>query len=153
MQMVVPPYPESSAQAVVKFVNSLGHEPRPTVAVKNGDDAVLETNIRHANITGYYEREARATWALFRSLCDKPSKDADRDDGRKLVAHFENEGLKSASIRKKVGWLVAAVNLAISEGRLRFNPFSNVVPGATTSNGACRSTKPTWRNASAISTS
>jgi hypothetical protein len=67
----------------VKFVNSLDHEPRPTP--QNGDDAVLETNIRHANITGYYEREARATWALFRSLCDRPLKDADRDDGRKLV--------------------------------------------------------------------
>ena len=88
----------------------------------------LRPTLEHANITGYYEREARATWALFRSLCDKPLKDADRDDGRKLVAHFENEGLKSASIRKKVGWLVAAVNLAIREGRLKFNPFSAVVP-------------------------
>ena len=103
-------------------------ESRPTVATKNGDDAVLETYLKHANITGYYQREARATWALFRSLCNKPLKDADRDDGRKLVAHFENEGLKSASIRKKVGWLVAAVNLAIREGRLKFNPFSAVVP-------------------------
>ena len=36
-------------------------------------------------MTGYYEREARDTWALFRSLCDKPLKDCDRDDGRKLV--------------------------------------------------------------------
>jgi integrase len=128
VQKVVPPYPESSARAVVQFVNSLNNEPRPTVAVKNSDDAILETYIRHANITGYYEREARATWALFKSLCDKPLKDADRDDGRKLVAHFENEGLKSASIRKKIGWLVAAVNLAIREGRLKFNPFSAVVP-------------------------
>jgi integrase len=127
-QRVVPPYPESSARAVVKFVRSLDNEPRPTLAVKNGDDSIIETYIRHANITGYYEREARAIWALFRSLCDKPLKDADRDDGRKLVSHFENEGLKSASIRKKVGWLVAAVNLAIKEGRLKFNPFSSVVP-------------------------
>jgi integrase len=101
---------------------------RPSVAVKNGDDAIFETYIRHANISGYYEREARATWALFKSLCDKPLKDADRDDGRKLVVHFENEGLKSASIRKKIGWLVSAVNLAIREGKLKFNPFSSIVP-------------------------
>ena len=103
-------------------------ESRPTVAKKNGDDAVLETYLQHANITGYYEREARATWALFRSLCDKSLKDADRDDGRKLVAYFEAQGLKSASIRKKIGWLTAAVNLAINEGRLKFNPFASIVP-------------------------
>jgi hypothetical protein len=42
-------------------------ESRPTVAKKNGDDTVLETYLQHANVTGYYEREARATWALFRS--------------------------------------------------------------------------------------
>jgi len=103
-QMVVPPYPQSSARAVVKFVRSLDCEPRPTVAVKNGDDAIFETYLQHANVTGYYEREARATWALFKSLCDnKPLKDATRDDGRKVVQHFEAQGLKSASIRKKIG--------------------------------------------------
>jgi integrase len=128
-QMVVPPYPQSSARAVVKFVRSLDCEPRPTVAVKNGDDAIFETYLQHANVTGYYEREARATWALFKSLCDnKPLKDATRDDGRKVVQHFEAQVLKSASIRKKIGWLVAAVNLAIREGRLRFNPFVSIVP-------------------------
>jgi integrase len=127
--MVVPPYPQSSARAVVKFVRSLDREPRPTLAVKNGDDAIFETYLQHANVTGYYEREARATWALFKSLCDnKPLKDATRDDGRRVVQHFEAQGLKSASIRKKVGWLVAAVNLAIREGRLRFNPFVSIVP-------------------------
>ena len=127
-QMVVPPYPEFAARAVVKFVRSLDHEPRPAVAVKNGDDTVLETYLKHANITGQYEREARAVWALFKSSCDKPLRDADRDDGRKLVAHFESKGLKSATIQKKVGWLTAACNLAMKEGRLKFNPFSSIVP-------------------------
>jgi len=127
-QKIVPLYPEVSARAMVQFVNSLDREPRPIVAVKNGDDAIFETYLQHANVTGYYEREARATWALFKSLCDKPLKEATRDDGRKLVAHFEAQGLKSASIRKKIGWLVAAVNLAIREGRLRFNPFVSIVP-------------------------
>ena len=62
---------------------------REAAPIKNGDDAVLETYLKHANITGYFEREARTVWALFRSLCDKPLKDADRDDGRMLVAHFK----------------------------------------------------------------
>jgi integrase len=101
---------------------------RPAASIKNGDDAVLETYLRHANLSGYFEQEARAVWELFRSLCDKRLKDADRDDGRKLVAHFESQGLKSATIAKKVGWLTAACNLAIREGRLKFNPFTSIVP-------------------------
>jgi len=101
---------------------------RPAPATKSADDAILETYIKHANVTGYPEREARATWALFKSLCDKPLKDCDRDDGRKLVAHFEGEGLKSATIQKKLMWLSAACSLAIKEGKLKFNPFSSVVP-------------------------
>jgi integrase len=101
---------------------------RPKVPTKNGDDAIFETYLQHACVTGYYEREARAVWALFKSLCDKPLKDATRDDGRKVVQHFEGQGLKSASIRKKIVWLNAAVNLAIKEGRLKFNPFSGIVP-------------------------
>jgi integrase len=101
---------------------------RRPVAAKNGDDAILETYLSHANVTGYYEREARAVSALFKTLCDKPLKDAGRDDGRLLVVHFESKNLKSATITKKIGWLTAAVNLAIKEGKLKFNPFSGVVP-------------------------
>jgi integrase len=101
---------------------------RPAARAKNTDDGVLETYIKHAGITGYYEREARAVWEIFKKLCDKPLKDATRNDGRKLVAHFEVQELKSATIAKKVGWLTSAVNLAIKEGTLKFNPFSGVVP-------------------------
>jgi hypothetical protein len=32
---------------------------RPTPAVRTGDDALLETYLKHAGIVGYYEREAR----------------------------------------------------------------------------------------------
>jgi integrase len=103
---------------------------RPTVPAKTAaDDAIFETYIKHANVTGYFEKEARAVWALYKTLTDnKPLKDATRDDGRKVVQHFEAQKLKSATIKKKVGWLTAAVNLAIGEGKLRFNPFSGVVP-------------------------
>jgi len=96
---------------------------------KTDDDKVLETYIEHRKITGYIEREARDVWALFKTLTDgKSLKECDRDDGRKLVAHFEGQGLKSATIEKKIAWLNAAVNLAIGEGRLRFNPFASIVP-------------------------
>jgi integrase len=101
---------------------------RNKAPIKGGDDAILETYLAHNNITGYYEREARDTWATFRSLCDKPLKDCDRDDGRKLVAFYMARGSKSATIRKRIGWLRAAVNFAIDEGHLKFNPFIKVVP-------------------------
>ena len=102
---------------------------QPKLAVKNGDDALFETYLQHANITGYYEREARAVWALYKQLTDnKPLKDATRDDGRKLAESYKNQKIKSATIQKKIGWLTAAVNLAIKEGRLTFNPFSSIVP-------------------------
>jgi integrase len=102
---------------------------RRALVTKTGDDAILEIYLKHANVTGHFEREARDTWALFRSLTSsKPLKDCDRNDGRKLVDHLAGRGLKSATIQKKVMWLNAAVNLAIKENRLRFNPFSSIVP-------------------------
>ena len=92
------------------------------------DDALIETYLKHKNVTGYYERDARAVWALYKQLTNaKPLKDASRDDGRKLVDFYEKQDLKSATIQKKVGWLTAAANLAIDEARLKFNPFSSIV--------------------------
>src|SRR5262249_24621989 len=86
------------------------------------------TYISHRNITGYKEREARHVWALYKQLADgKPLKDASRDDGRKLVGYFQGQGVKSRTIKKKLMWLTASVNLAIEEGH-RFNPFKGVIP-------------------------
>ena len=69
---------------------------------KTADDAILETYITHRRITGYNEREARDVWALFKRLIDnKPLKHCNRDDGRKLVAHFEGQGLKTQDHREK----------------------------------------------------
>jgi integrase len=102
---------------------------RPAAAKRSADDAILETYLKHANIAGRFEREARAVWALYKQVTDsKPLKDATRDDGRKLVQHFEAQELRSATIQKKIGWLTAAVNHAIGEGTLKFNPFSSIVP-------------------------
>jgi integrase len=117
-------YPKhSEAAAVTRFLRQ-----RPPRTVKDGDDGLLETYLKHADITGYYEKEARDVWALYKALVGRELKDATRDDGRKLAAHFEAKGLKSATIAKKIGWLKAMVNLAITEGKLKFNPFASVVP-------------------------
>ena len=96
---------------------------------KTGDDALLEVYLRHANVTGYFEREARDVWALFRRLTgNKPLKECDRDDGRKLVEHYKSQGLARATVDKKVAWLRAMCNLAIDDGKLKLNPFSRVLP-------------------------
>ena len=97
---------------------------------KTADDAILDTYIAHRTITGYNEREARNVWAIFKGLTDnKPLKNCSRDDGRKLVAYFTGEGLKTKTIEKKIAWLNAAVNLATSEGRHKsINPFSSIIP-------------------------
>jgi len=117
------PFPVDERMIVVT------EEEKARAKPKTDDDKVLETYIEHRKIAGYIEREARDVWALFKTLTDgKPLKDCDRDDGRKLVAHFEAQGLKSATIEKKIAWLNAAVNLAIREGRLKFNPFASIVP-------------------------
>jgi integrase len=101
---------------------------RRTDRAANADDALIETYLKHKNITGYFESEARAVWALFKQLNPGLAlKDATRDNGRKIVAYYEEQGNKSASIQKKVGWLVAAVNMAMDEGKLKFNPFSKIV--------------------------
>ena len=39
-----------------------------------------------------------------------------------------DKGLKSATIEKKIAWLNAAVNLAIKENKLKFNPFAGIIP-------------------------
>jgi integrase len=96
---------------------------------RTGDDAIIETYLKHVNLDPHSERETRAVWALYKQLTDStPLKDATRDDGRKIVQHFEGQGLRSATIRKKITWLNAATNLAIKEGHLTFNPFSSIVP-------------------------
>lgn len=104
---------------------------RPEAPTKNGDDAILETYLTNSNISGYDRREAEATLALFKTLVGKPLKDASRDDGRLLVRHFTDQGLKTATISKKIGWLRSAVNLAIDEdksGKWTFNPFARIIP-------------------------
>jgi integrase len=111
---------------------------RPTVPTKNSDDALFQTYLDHGGrnnrgIHGYSRREAVTVWALYKQLTNnKLLKHATRDDGRKLVAHFQSEGAEPPTIQKKIGWLVYAVNFAIKEGgSLTLNPFSGIAPKRT----------------------
>jgi integrase len=125
------------AEAFIAADFGSGSAKRPTCATKSGDDTYLETYLKHANVTGDKEREARDMWALYKTLTDnKPLKNATRDDGRLLVAHLrgddpEHPKVKAATVKKKIGWLSAAVNLAIKEKKLEFNPFSGLVSKKT----------------------
>ena len=102
--------------------------PRPKAPIKNGDDGILDTYLTDRNISDRFRREAEATWATYKRLTNsKPLKDATRDDGRLLRKHFIDAGNKSATVVKKIGWLRAAVQLAIDEGKLTFNPFARVI--------------------------
>ena len=98
---------------------------------KSDDDAILDAYLDLKNVTGYPRHEAETTWQLFRTLTKgKPFRQCTWDDGRALVAHYEAQGLKVASIHKRLVRLNAAVNFAIKTGRLTrdtINPFAAVV--------------------------
>jgi integrase len=107
----------------------IAEDSRPIVPRKRADDAILETYIEQANVTGYPEREARAMWSLFRMLTNGiPIAESTRDDGRKLVEHLKTGGAKPATIKKKLMWLKAACNLAVEDRQLEFNPFAGIGP-------------------------
>ena len=104
---------------------------RPTPPVKNADDALLETYIKHNGIDGLPERQARDIWHVFKTVVNKPLRSCTREDGRAIVAYLEDQAggeIKSATLRRRMVPLIATVNLAIDEGKLTFNPFSSVVP-------------------------
>jgi len=105
---------------------------RPVLPTKGDDDKLLEAYLEHNGITGYREREARTMWHIFKTEVNKPLKDCDRDDGRAIVAHLEEQAggedkIKRATLRRKLVPLIATVNMAIKDGKLTFNPFVNCV--------------------------
>jgi len=107
----------------------------PIVAAKSSaDDAILETYLKHNGITGTPERQAREVWRIFRTVVGKPLRECTREDGRAIVAYMMDEAedkgreAKSATLRRRMVPLVAAVNLAIEEGKHKgINPFAACV--------------------------
>jgi hypothetical protein len=114
--------------------------PKQTGVVADPDDALFDYYLQHGGLTGHALNEAKQTWVIFKRLVNKPLKSCSREDGRKLAAHLAASGAKgkrsSATVKKQVGRLCAAVNLAIKDGReidgkvggprWSFNPFSGV---------------------------
>jgi integrase len=99
---------------------------RPKVATKNDDDAIIDEYL--ATATPRVADEARGTWRIYKGLVDKPLKDQKRTDGLKLVEYFKDQPGKDGKPMKakRIGWLRAAVNLAIKNEKLTTNPFAAV---------------------------
>jgi integrase len=103
---------------------------RPKVATKDDDDAIIDEYL--AKATPRVADEARGTWRIYKGLVDKPLKDQKRADGLKLVEYFKSQPgkdgklMKAASVNKRIGWLRAAVNLAIKNEKLTTNPFAAI---------------------------
>ena len=116
------------------MVPPTGEPDRPKLATKNSDDMIFENYLEHgglkrSGVHGYSRMEAESVWQTFKKLsAGKPLKSCAREDGRALVKHFQDTVIKSATVHKKIVWLCAAVNLAIKEGQLTFNPFASVTP-------------------------
>lgn len=112
---------------------------RPEVIRTDSDSAILEDYLKHGSIRKkrpvtdrYKQGEARAVLALFKSLTEgKLLKDATYDDALLLVQHYRGQGLRGASIQKKLKWLISPINRAIATRALKINvnPFSIALPG------------------------
>ena len=101
---------------------------QPAAPKKDPDDALFDRYIEKRAITGPKAAEARAVYAMYKAIIGKPFKDAGRLDGERLAMHYVERGDRGATVKKKIGWLTAAINLAIKDDVLHFNPFSGVVP-------------------------
>lgn len=98
-------------------------EARPSRPIKNGDDELLETYIKHKGLTGLPEKQARDVWHLFKTKISKPLRQCTRDDGRALVAAFGD--INAATAHRRMVPMVSLVNLAIAEGKFTgVNPFA-----------------------------
>jgi integrase len=107
-----------------------GHlKSRPSRLASGSDEQVVDAYIAHAGLSLHSAQEARSTYAVYQEIIGKPFAKATREDGRRLARHLiEVLGNRSATVEKKVGWLRAAVNMAVEDQRLSFNPFQKVVP-------------------------
>ena len=99
----------SLAEAYLNADFGSGPARRPTMAVKDGDDGIFETYLRHATRSGAISSARRAAmWALFRSLCDRePLKECHPRRWPQACGAFRGAKMKSATIREKDWWLTS----------------------------------------------
>jgi integrase len=114
----------------VRFAPALrGEKPRPKRNGKHPDDAIIETWKKQRATTDHIANEGDRAWTLFKVVTNaKPLSECDRDDARKLVQVLFAQGKKRATVQKLLNHLNSAVNIAIDDKKLRFNPFSRALP-------------------------
>ena len=99
--------------------------------VQDVDVDIMETYYTHAALNDVQKGQAKAVFEDFKRVCGgKRFADCDRSDGRKLATFYISMGNKSATVRRKLGYLSAAINVEAENRnpRVRFNPFLKVVP-------------------------
>ncbi|WP_146140363.1 site-specific integrase [Alsobacter soli] len=93
------------------------------------DEKIFTRWVELKNVNKYIEREARLGWEALRIIAPgKKLRDLTREDGTALAQHFYKAGNKSATVQKKLSHLRVMVNIAVKDGKLDRNPFSDVVP-------------------------
>ncbi len=96
---------------------------------RDTDEAFLDTWAKDRKPDKYDESDARKAFEDFKALVNgKPISKCTRDDARKLVKFYQDQGNKDATVKKKIGLLSSAINLAVKDQKLQFNPFAGVAP-------------------------
>lgn len=120
----------NSTQAEVTFeVLPTDREIVAPLKKRDTDEAFLDTWVSDRSPDKYDESDARKAFADFKALVNgKPISKCTRDDARKLVKFYQDQGNKDATVKKKIGLLSSAINLAVKDQKLQFNPFTGVAP-------------------------
>ena len=144
----VGPWPGASTTRGQRIIEAAFHSadpafarPKPVRKDADPDQAIWDAYLAHGGrnktgVTGKAAHDATVTWERFRKFIgNKPLAKCTRADGRAFVAHMLETpnaatGLKpkSASVKRRLRPLTAAVNLAIGDDLLELNPFSGVAP-------------------------
>lgn len=107
---------------------------RPIVASKRAsapdpDDAMIDAWNTEKRPDKYDSSDARKALSDFKQLVNgKPLAKCTRDDAYKLVKFYQDAGNKDATVKKKIGLLSAAINIAVKAQKLPYNIFAGVAP-------------------------
>lgn len=108
---------------ILKTMGINAHVPAQLLPKRpNPDDALIENYA--ATLEERLARDCRTMWALYKNMVNKPLRLCVRDDVKPLVAKLRADGITPKTIDKRIGWLRSAVNKAIRDGILTYNPFN-----------------------------
>jgi integrase len=93
------------------------------------DEQLIEAYISHAEVSIRTQPKKRDPPSSFIRRLSEAVRQGRTGRCAKVAKHLlEILGNKTATVEKKVGWLRAAVNMAMEDQRPSFNPFQKVVP-------------------------